>query len=93
MREPLPFGPTAETRSRWGYRNKYGSIILRGANEDTRRRWARRAILTFPEGTRVAVWFADRLAYVHHPANLPADARPEVEVVCELVVGKVEASR
>ena len=62
MREPLPFAPTDRTRQRCGYRDKYGRIILSCATEETRRRWARRAVLTFPEGARVAVWFADHLA-------------------------------
>src|SRR6476661_7138880 len=84
VREPLPFAPTAASLRRSADQHQHGRLALRDANEDIRRRWARRAILTFPTGTRAAVWFADHRGGA--PVNLPSTAAPEVETARKVTV-------
>ncbi|MGC4083676.1 MAG: hypothetical protein QM736_16600 [Vicinamibacterales bacterium] len=88
MRSVLPFEVSWERRGKRAHHRKYGDICLRDQTEDMRRRWARRALLSFPEGRLLDVYFGSTLVGFTIPANLPLDARPERPVVCELIVGE-----
>lgn len=82
-----PFEASLAIRGKRFHNRKYGEICLRGAAEDVRRRWARRALLSFPEGHLLHAYFGSTLVGFPLPANLPPDAVPERPMVCEVVIG------